>query len=535
MRDPMLARLADEHFDLLVIGGGITGAGVAREAVRRGLRVGLVEQADFASGTSSRSTKLIHGGLRYLRDRELTLVRESVRERERLMVMAPHLVRPLAFVFPVYAGDPDPLWKVRLGLALYDWFAGPEKRIRRATSGADELRAIEPLLAPGGLHGGAVYGDSVTDDARLVLAVVRSAIEGGAAAANYAAVTAVRRDARGRAEVAVVRDEIGGGELAVHATVFLNAAGPWADRVRHLADPGLRPLLRLTKGVHVSVRRDVLPLGQALVLRAVDGRIVFAVPSGAYTYVGTTDTDHRGEVDAAAVERADVEYLLGAVRRRCIGVEPTAADVTSAWVGLRPLIASDRADPSRVSRDYDLFRSPSGVVTVGGGKLTAFRAMAAHIVDQIFPRTRGVRDADGSRELLPGATTIPPAAAEVAALAERIGVPADEVERALLRHGSEAPGIAREMAGVGGDPALAWWTAQLRHAVRVDMAVRLEDVLARRTSALLFTPDNGLRHAEALAAEMGRLLGWDRARVDAELAGYRSIVREMWRWRDEAA
>jgi glycerol-3-phosphate dehydrogenase len=531
MRSGMLARLADERFDLLIVGGGITGAGVAREATRRGLRVGLVERADFASGTSSRSTKLIHGGLRYLRDRELGLVRESVRERERLMLMAPHLVRPLAFVFPVYAGDPDPLWKVRVGLALYDWFAGPEKRIRRAIHGADELGRIEPLLVPGRLRGGAVYGDSVTDDARLVLAVVGSAIDGGAAAANYAAVTAIRRDGRGRAEAAVVRDEIGGGEMAIRATTFLNAAGPWADGVRHLADPGLKTLLRLTKGVHIAVRREALPLRQALVLRAVDGRIVFAVPSGAYTYVGTTDTDHPGGVDAASVEYADVDYLLDAVHRRCVGVKPTPSDVTSAWVGLRPLIASDRTDPSRVSRDYDLFRAPSGMVTVGGGKLTAFRTMAMHIVDELFPRTRGARNASGV-EALPGATTAVPSQAEVAGLADRIGAPAAEVERALVRYGTEAGGVVREATGIGGDPSLAWWMAQLRHAVRAEMAVRLEDVLARRTSALLFTPDNGLGHVEALGAEMGLLLGWDEARVDAEVARYRSIVREMWRWRD---
>lgn len=535
MRDGMLARLADERFDLLVIGGGITGAGVAREAVRRGLRVGLVERADFGSGTSSRSTKLIHGGLRYLRDRELGLVRESVRERDRLMLMAPHLVQPLAFVFPVYAGDPDPLWKVRIGLALYDWFAGPEKRIRRAIHDADQLRAIEPLVQPSGLRGGAVYGDSVTDDARLVLAVVRSAIEGGAAAANYAGVVAIRRDARGWADAAVVRDEISGREIEVQAKIFLNATGPWADRVRHLADPELRALLRLTKGVHVAVRRDRLPLRQALVLRHRDGRLVFAVPSGAYTYLGTTDTDYRGDVDAPAVDRADVEYLLDAVRRRCVGLAPTSADVTSAWVGLRPLIASDRADPSRVSRDYDLFRAPSGVVTVGGGKLTAFRAMAIHIVDELFPRTCRARNGEGALELLPGATATGPSPAEVAAVADRVGASPEEVERSLVRYGSEAAEIVREMATLDGDPSLAWWTAQLRHAVRAEMAVRLEDVLVRRTSALLFTPDNGLSHTEALAAEMGRLLGWDSARVEAEVARYRSIVSDMWRWRDHAA
>ncbi|MGH2499818.1 MAG: FAD-dependent oxidoreductase [Candidatus Limnocylindria bacterium] len=528
----MLERLADEPLDLLVIGGGITGAGVAREAALRGLRVGLVERADFAAGTSSRSTKLIHGGLRYLRNRELGFVRESVRERERLMRMAPHLVRPLPFVFPVYAGDPDPLWKVRVGLALYDRFAGHEKRIPRAIHRADGLREIEPLLASEGLRGGAVYGDSITDDARLVLAVVRSAGELGALAANYAAVIGFERDARGRSRAAIVRDEIAGAEIAVRAGLFLNATGPWADRVRHLADPGLPRLLRLTKGVHIAVRRERLPVGQAVVLRARDGRIVFAIPSGAYTYVGTTDTNHDGEAERAAVERADVEYLLEAVGRTCRVRALGTADVTSAWVGLRPLIAAGRADPSQVSRDYDLFRAPSGVVTVGGGKLTAFRAMASRIVDRLFPRTRRRgRRVEQSRDLLPGATTTELPSAEVAAIAQRVGEPREEVERTLTRYGSAAAEVLLELARLdGGDPNLAWWTAQLRHAVRAEMAVRLEDVLARRTSALLFTPDNGMRHATALATAMGRLLDWDDARVEAEVARYRSTVRDMWEW-----
>lgn len=537
VRDAILRRLADERFDLLVIGGGITGAGVAREAALRGLRVGLVERADLAFGTSSRSTKLIHGGLRYLRNRELRFVRESVRERERLMRMAPHLVRAIPFVLPVYAGDPDPLWKIRIGLALYDRFAGREKRIPRATHRAGALRAIEPLIEPGELRGGAVYGDSVTDDARLVLAVVRSAVGFGVLVATYAAVVGFELDAAGRARAAIVRDEIGGDEHSIRASTFLNATGPWADIVRHLADPGLPPILRLTKGVHVCVRRDRLPLNAALVLRALDGRLLFAVPSGAYTYVGTTDTDHHDGPDGARIERADVEYLLDAVNRRC-RVRPLGPDdVVSAWVGLRPLIGSARAEPSQVSRDYDLFSAPSGVVTVGGGKLTAFRAMAARIADRLLPRTRRrSRRADPARDLLPGAPASDLPAAQVAGLAERVGEPRDEVERTLARYGSDAAEVLLELARLEiGDANLAWWTAQLRHAVRAEMAVRLEDVLARRTSALLFTPDNGLRHAEPLATEMGRLLGWDRARVDAELARYRTIVHEMWRWRDPAA
>lgn len=531
-RDTMLRRLASERFDLLVVGGGITGCGVAWQAATRGLRVALVERADFGSGTSSRSTKLIHGGLRYLREREIALVRESVREREHLLRAAPHLVQPLSFVFPVYRGDPDPLWKLRLGLALYERFAGRARRTRLEIHGPDKLLRVEPLLPRAGLRGGAVYGDSATDDARLVMAVLRAAIAAGAVAANYTAVTEIARDQHGRSERVIVQDAIGGGQLDLRAATVLNAAGPWADEVRALADPDERPLLRLTKGVHIALPHERLPVRQAAVLRAADQRIVFAVPSGGYTYVGTTDTDHRGPIDTARVERDDVRYLLETVRRRFEGVEVGTADLTSAWVGLRPLVTSGRADPSRISRGYELFRGSSGVVTVAGGKLTAFRAMAAHIVDELFPRARRVPAPPRVAEPLPGAPTGHEAPFDASQIAARVGLAVAEVERSLERYGSEAPTVLAELSRIEGDPAEAWWVAQLRHAVRHEMAVRLEDVLARRTRALLFTPDNGIAHLERLGSEMGELLGWSAARLASEIARYRETVAAMWHWRE---
>src|SRR5919201_1569547 len=313
-RERMLARAADEVFDLLVIGGGITGVGVAREAALRGLRVAVVERMDFAYGTSSRSTKLIHGGLRYLRNLEFRLVREAVEERQHLIRMAPHLVHPLPFVFPVYAGDPDPLWKLKLGLVLYDWFAGPSNTIPHTIYRGARLLEYEPLLHPEGLVDGAIYADTATDDSRLVLEVLMSAVDAGAVAANYAEAVELRTDGQGRLIGARVRDALNGDQFDIRATRVLNAAGPWADSVRRLEVPGTGPLLRLTKGVHITVPRARLPVRHAVTMRGVDGRVMFAVPSGNYTYLGTTDTDHRGIPDAAAIEWSDVSYVLSAAR-----------------------------------------------------------------------------------------------------------------------------------------------------------------------------------------------------------------------------
>ncbi|HLT58187.1 MAG TPA: glycerol-3-phosphate dehydrogenase/oxidase [Limnochordales bacterium] len=557
-RDHMLRQLADESFDLLIIGGGITGVGVAREAARRGLRTALVEMRDFAWGTSSRSTKLIHGGLRYLRNYEFGLVREAVVERQRLLRMAPHLVHPIPFVLPVYQGDPDPLWMLKIGLMLYDWFSGRDTPIRHRIVRGPGVARWEPLLKQESLVGGGVYMDCTTDDARLVIEVLQSAVQWGAVAANYAAVTAFRHNGAGELTAVEVQDTLGGHRFPVRARRVLSACGPWADAVRRLDDPGAAPLLRLTKGVHITVPRERLPLTNAVTMRGTDGRIMFAIPSGAFTYLGTTDTDYAGAPEDVRVEGADVDYILAAARKNFPGQRLGPDDVVSAWVGLRPLVRSNAADPSAVSRGYELFPSPSGLVTVAGGKLTAFRSMASHIVDYLFPETRRARGTAPSDAPLPGAPEEAAPAGAVAAIARTTGEPEAEVARVVERYGRRFPAMwslwqqrtraadpphderprgSRPAGGhpsspAGGDPLLAWRELQLRQAVEHEMAVRLEDVLARRTSLLLFSADNGQRHVEALGQIMGQLLGWSPQRVTEEVALARQRVQEMFLWKE---
>ncbi len=525
-RKSMLNDLAARRFDLLVVGGGITGAGVAREASLRGLQVALVEQFDFAYGTSSRSTKLIHGGLRYLKQFDFKLVREAVEERQRLIQMAPHLVKVTPFVFPVYRGDSDSLLKLRVGLFIYDWFARMRAAVPHKMLSPGALLELEPGLRDDGLLGGAVYTDCRTDDGRLSLVVLQSAAGHGAVVANYAGVQSFFRGAGGRLEGAVVRDTLTGDLLEVRAARILAAAGPWADEIRRLDDPEASPVLRLTKGVHLAVPRERLPLGNAVVIRGRDQRIMFAVPLVEYSYIGTTDTDFSGRPSQVRGERDDVDYILDATNHAFPESRLTLADVTSLWVGLRPLLRPvGDASPSATTRDYALFQSQSGLVNVGGGKLSAFRAMASHIVDVLFPNTRSAANLTASASPLPGADGPLPGQAEWQRLAAQTGATTQQVEKWCARYGSALKQVVQYLpAKPDPDPALTWHRAMTLHAVQHEMAQRLEDVLSRRTDLLLFTDDNGRHYLQALAREMGSALGWSNDRLREEVAGCEKAI-----------
>ncbi|MFZ5827105.1 MAG: FAD-dependent oxidoreductase [Bacillota bacterium] len=534
-RTEMIHRLSTERFDLLVIGGGITGSGVAREAALRGLKVGLVEANDFAWATSSRSTKLIHGGLRYLKNMEFRLVRESVEERQRLLAMAPHLVKATPFLFPVYKGDPDPLWMLHIGLTFYDWFAGKTNPIPHKMLKPGTLREREPWLRSEGLKGGAVYADSRTDDGRLTLEVVQSAVNHGAAVANYLAVTRFVKDANGQITGATVKDQLTGDSFDIAAGRIMAAAGPWADAVRRLDDPNAPELLRLTKGIHLVVPHDRLPIEHAVVMRGRDARMMFAVPSGNCTYIGTTDTDHLGDPTDYAITKWDVDYVIDAARRLFPETRLTLDDIIAGWAGFRPLLKPQGdADPSATSRDYKLFSSPSGLFTVAGGKLTAFRAMASHLVDEIFPATKGPEHVAASIAPLPGAVGVVPTPESNRALAEETGVSPQFVALLADRYGSALAQVAAEARSIAeGDPQVRWRRAQARYAVKAEMAVRLLDVVHRRTDLMLFTRCNGRPYLEALAAEMGAMLGWSEERQLEEIAACRAEARKMFAWQQE--
>ncbi len=530
-RDAALGRLSDQHFDVLIVGGGITGAGVALDAAARGLRTALVEKRDFASGTSSASSKLIHGGLRYLQQREFPLVYEALAERQRLLENAPHLVEPLAFLIPLFGRNgalkQGLAWTYANALWLYDLTGGWRIGRRHKRINKQEALARFPSLNAERLVTGFIYWDARTDDARLTLTVIRTAVtEYGAVAANYAPVVSVRKDATtGKVCGASLADG-----LDVHADVVVNAGGVWADHVRGLDEgPDAEGWLRPAKGIHLSFPASRLPVTTAAVLPvAGDRRSIFVVPWGDFVYAGTTDTDYDGPLDDPRCTPEDVAYVLGALNAAI--TEPLDEhDVVGTWAGLRPLVRGARSERTAdLSRRHRVSVSPDGVVTVTGGKFTTYRKMASDTVDQVVHLLgRGAKHSPTKHLSLLGASRLHALTAPGAA--ERLGVEDDRLRHLVGRYGTEArtliamtqsdPDLGRPL--VAGVPYLG---AEAVYAARYEMARTLEDILSRRTRALLFARDASAAAAPVVARLIAPELGWSSARAEEEVSRYRALV-----------
>ena len=531
-RRAALDLLSHARFDVLVVGGGITGAGVARDAAMRGLRTALVERDDFASGTSSRSSRLIHGGLRYLEHGWLHLVFESSRERRTLMRIAPHLVQPLAFTWPVYDEARVPLWKLGAGLMVYDalaLFRNLGGNHRRLAPG--EVLELEPAIRREGLRGGARYFDASTNDVRLTLANVRAAAEEGATVVNHAEVRLLRR-AGAHVTGAHIVDRLSEKGVDVTARAVVNATGPWSDSIRRMADPRAGTGLRGTKGVHVAVPRERVGNRDALtVLSAIDGRVMFVLPAGEVTIIGTTDTDYAGPIDDVRATRADVDYLLRSANAYFPAAQLTADDVIAAWAGIRPLVAGGTGDPGSTSREHSIAWTAPGLLSVTGGKLTTYRSMAASVVDQVV-RALGAtaHRAPTHRTSLPGG--------DMRSLTEETDRAASTIGLApLAAHLVRMYGTAWRAVWtiVGSNPALSapvvptlpYIVAELHYAVEQEMALTLGDLLLRRLHVAFETRDHGLAAAPAVARAVGPLLGWTEADYAARLAEYRSEVSRI--------
>ncbi|MGQ0702749.1 MAG: glycerol-3-phosphate dehydrogenase [Gemmatimonadales bacterium] len=492
-----LTDLGSGRHDLLVIGGGITGAGIARDAALRGLGVALVEAGDFGSGTSSRSSRLIHGGLRYLEARQFSLVRESLRERGHLLRLAPHLVRPIEFILPFYHGDRVPRWKVRLGLALYDRLAGTGNVRRHENLSKREVQEQEPLLKDRGLTGAARYFDAQCDDARLTVAVIRAAAKAGAKVANYVRATELVRDG-GRVVGVRLRDELTGEETEVSARVVINAAGPWVDSVRRMEDPTAKPLLRLTRGSHVQVAQSRIGNHHAILFTSpIDRRPMFVLPWGNWTYIGTTETDTSDPPEQVRVEQEEIVYLLRSANwlfpKAHLGLE----DVTASWAGVRPLVAADPHTPApRVPRDHRIVRGPYGMLTVAGGKLTTFRLVAERVVDRASEEL-GIpapREYPGREEQLPGAAG--GIGLALRAPGANLSLPNETVDYLIRHYGAETSVIyalcserpeLREPLHES-HPSIA---AQVVFALEREFARTAEDILERRVRLSTETSDRG--------------------------------------------
>jgi glycerol-3-phosphate dehydrogenase len=511
-RESRLDRLKSEEFDLLVVGGGVNGAGIARDAAMRGLRVALVEKGDFASGTSSKSSKLIHGGIRYLEHGEFHLVHVACRERDLLRRrLAPHLVKPLAFVFPVYRGDPVGIITLGIGMWLYDVLAAFRNIERHRMLSRARTVSLEPALRSEGLRGAALYYDCFTDDARLTLETILAAKEEGAVVANYVELRSFLKDG-GRLAGAMLADRVEGTAIRVRARCVVNATGPWTDHIRRLDDPACKPCLRVTKGVHIIVPRNRVGNHRAVVMHSPrDKRVLFVIPWGAHDLIGTTDTDFHGSPDDVSADRDDIDYLIDSANwffpRANLGI----ADVISTYAGLRPLVAAGEGEsPSAVSREEEIFESPAGLITLVGGKLTTYRSIAReinHLVAKKLGIPKARRKSDYTRaKPLPGGWSEDPNRI-VDDLVASSDLTREQLMHLAQRYGSRTPEVLA-LAGteeefkrglVAGMPDI--W-AEAAFAVQKEMAVRSEDILFRRTHLALKEPRESFQVAEKIKEKL---------------------------------
>ena len=533
-RGAAVRRLEQETFDLLVVGGGITGAGILRDAVVRGLKVALVERDDFASGTSSRSSKLVHGGIRYLEQYNFALVFESTQERARLMGLARHLVRPLPFLMPVHAGAHHGVGMIDLGMWLYDVLGTFRNYRLHQRLGAAAVHALEPLVRSDGLRGALRYYDAVTDDFRLTVENVRSAVASGAVAVSRAEVRSVAFR-EGRVHTVAVLDRTTGRTLEVRTRCVVCSTGPWTEETLGRMDAAATgPRLRPTKGVHLVVPFERLPLSNAVVMVGPrDGRMMFTVPWHGATVLGTTDTDLQGPSEDVFADRDDADYLLETANAAFPSAGLRREDVIGTWAGVRPLINTEGVPESQVSREHQITSDPRGIVTIAGGKLTTYRLMATAAVNAALPfldapkgsRTPRTKDLPlpcagplGGRETWDDR-------ADVVALAAARKLPPD-VAGSLLHSYGVRVGEVLDLAGRDPallerlHPALPFLRVEVVHAARCEMAMSLVDVFARRIPLLLVAPDQGVGAAADAAALMAGELGWDAATRDGEVARF---------------
>ena len=532
-RQENLDRLAQDTFDLLIIGGGITGVAIARDAAMRGLRTALVEKDDYGSGTSSRSSRLIHGGIRYLEYYQFKLVFEACRERRIMRRVAPHLVRPLPFLYPLYRDQKPAPWKLRLGLTLYDALGLFSNIQRHRWLDPSEMRAREPLVSQRGLLGAARFYDAQADDARLTLVTARSAHLHGAVMANHVRLVDLATECPDHVGACLI-DELGDRQIEARSRMIVNATGVWSDEIRAMGDARGEPMIRPSKGVHLVIKRERLGSNHAVVFDSPsDGRHVFLIPWGDLTLIGTTDTDYAGDLNRPAASLEDVSYLLEAARHAFPASEIECGDIISTFAGLRPLIAAPGGSYG-VSRSHEIKDSPSGLITIAGGKLTTQRLMAQQVVDHVQEKlasTYGHKPGRAccTQQPLEGTQNgHPPAGVETNPVWESLTDTYGRDAALIMELAQENPVLAQRISPDGNH-----LMAEVPYAVQHEMALTVCDVLVRRTRVIHEEHGGGLSSARAVAQLMAPLLGWKDSEINRQVSDYASEVALAQGWRHE--
>ncbi|WP_100332017.1 glycerol-3-phosphate dehydrogenase/oxidase [Bacillus xiapuensis] len=519
-RSDVINQLQSNVYDLVVIGGGITGSGIALDAVTRGMKVAVVEMQDFAAGTSSRSTKLVHGGLRYLKQFEVKMVAEVGKERAIVYENGPHVTTPEWMLLPLHKGGTFGKFSTNIGLRVYDYLAGVKKSERRSMLSREETLQKEPLIKKEGLIGGGYYVEYRTDDARLTIEVMKKAVEEGALSINYVKAEDFIYENKKVAGIKA-KDLLTGEMLEIKAKKVVNAAGPWVDAVRKKDYSTNNKKLRLTKGVHIVIDQSKFPLHQAVYFDTPDGRMVFAIPREGKTYVGTTDTFFDKDTANPKTLAEDRDYLLKAIHYMFPEVKLTAKDVESSWAGVRPLIYEEGKDPSEISRKDELWEGESGLMTIAGGKLTGYRKMAETVVDLVSKRlseeegrsfkgiqTRHLPISGGD---IGGSKNLQSFVDKKAKEAVSFGLTEEQGRRLASMYGSNVDKLFN-IAQENQNPMLPKDVyAQAVYAVKHEMATKPVDFFIRRTGAVFFNIEWAKKYKEPVIDLMAEMLGWDEA------------------------
>ncbi|MEC2056323.1 FAD-dependent oxidoreductase [Peribacillus psychrosaccharolyticus] len=520
-RSELITSLKKDKLDLLVIGGGITGAGITLDATVRGMKTAVVEMQDFAAGTSSRSTKLVHGGLRYLKQFEIKMVAEVGKEREIVYENGPHVTTPQWMLLPFHKGGTFGSFSTNIGLRVYDFLAGVKKSERRKMLSQQETLTKEPLVKNEGLQGGGYYVEYRTDDARLTIEVMKTAVELGAKALNYSKVENLLYE-NGKVVGVLINDQLTGEKHEIYADKIVNATGPWVDKIREIDNSKKGKALQLTKGVHLVIDQSRFPLKQAVYFDTPDGRMVFAIPREEKVYVGTTDTFFDEDAVSPNITSSDREYVLKSINYMFPTVKVTESDIESSWAGVRPLILEDGKDPSEISRKDEIWESESGLITIAGGKLTGYRKMAETIVDLVakkFEQEKNIKYTNCQTKHLPisggnvgGSKQFESYVQKQIEKGQSLSLTQKEAEQLATRYGSNVPTIfdnldtIRKNAEQYGLPIVLM--AKLQYALDHEMTATPVDFLYRRTGALLFDIDTVRSYKDKVIDFMQAYFNW---------------------------
>lgn len=528
-RKDNLQTLASEVFDLLVIGGGVTGCGIALDAASRGMKVALVEKNDFASGTSSKSTKLIHGGLRYLKQLEFGLVRETGTERAIVHQLAPHLVLPEKMLLPIVKGGTYGKWTASLGVLVYDILAGVKGNDRRKMLSKTATLQKEPLLNPNTLKGSCYYAEYRTDDARLTIELIKKASSNDALALNYVKASEfIYTDGKVTGIKAV--DELTQNEFNVQAKQVVSAAGPWVDLLRSVNQSKKGKSLHLTKGVHIVVPKQKLPLNNSTYFDVDDGRMVFAIPRGKVTYIGTTDTNYKGNLDRITVSKEDVQYLTNAVNNTFPSISLTENDIVSSWAGLRPLIHEDGKSPSELSRKDEIFISDTNLISIAGGKLTGYRKMAQRVVDLVNKNLDHAFSPCITKEIaltqdpLKNTKAVDEYLKKLEEQLASVGLEPYYAWYLVTNYGQQCDLILQKLKEFEEEISIALIRAELWYSIQYEMTNSLSDFYIRRTGRLFFDIKSIHQTIQVIQQDMQTYLQWDDQRLKEELATLESHI-----------